>query len=140
MSNFKKTIAEKLKNRRYRHEFFAGRLKDEISTAIRDLRESRNMTQAQLAEAAHMKQSAISRLESASHGTWGIPTLLRLGEVLDARLRVTFVPMEEELLKYTIQGQQPMANNMNVPASMIPISFNIEYEKNAQNIEEPATP
>lgn len=119
ISKFKTMIAEKLKNKEYRHKFFRGRLKDEVAMAIRDLREKRKMTQTQLAEACGMKQSAISRLENATYGKWGIDTLLRISKALDARLVVALLPMEDVIEQY--QGKKKEnANNMEIPYYDLP--------------------
>lgn len=114
-SPFNQMIAEKLKNRIYRHKFFSGRLTDEIAMSIRDLREQRKMTQEELAKTIGMKnQSAISRMEQASYGKWGIPTLLRVAEGLDARLEVRFRPMEEVITEYQGMNKEK-GNNQEVP-------------------------
>ena len=107
-------IAEKLKNRIYRHKFFSGRLIDEIAMSIRDLREQRKMTQEELAKTTGMNQSAISRMEQASYGKWGIPTLLRVAEGLDARLEVRFRPMEEVITEYQRMNKEK-GNNLEFP-------------------------
>lgn len=113
-SPFNQMIAEKLKNRIYRHKFFSGRLIDEIAMSIRDLREQRKMTQEELAKTTGMNQSAISRMEQASYGKWGIPTLLRVAEGLDARLEVRLRPMEEVITEYQGMNKEK-GNNQEFP-------------------------
>lgn len=44
------------------------------------------MRQTDLAKAARMKQSAISRLEQAEYSRWGFNTLIRIADSLDARV------------------------------------------------------
>ena len=50
------------------------------------------MTQAALAEKCDMKQSALSRLESADYSGWSFKTLRRVAEALDARLQISIEP------------------------------------------------
>jgi transcriptional regulator with XRE-family HTH domain len=105
LSKFRARIREKLENRAYRHEFFRVQAQDEIATRIRELRESRGLTQEQLAKQCGMKQSAISRIEDASYSRWSFRTLWRVAEALDARIRVILEPMEEAVKAYDVDHQ-----------------------------------
>ena len=67
------------------------RLAYELGRAVRELREHRNWSQAQLARAADMTQSAVARFEAG--GTVPtLPVLERLAAALEADLSVTFEP------------------------------------------------
>ena len=69
--------------------YAAARLAFELGRAVRELREQRGWSQAQLAEVAAMTQSAIARFEAG--GT--VPTLQvleRLARALDVELAVRF--------------------------------------------------
>ena len=69
----------------------AARLAFELGAAVRDLRSARGWTQAELASAAGMTQSAVARFEAG--GT--VPTLPLLGRIaraLDADLTVRVEP------------------------------------------------
>lgn len=80
----------KLKNKAYAHAY-ARELQDlMLATQIRVLREQRNLTQAQLAALADMKQARISLLESGSYSQWSLATLRALAEALDVGLAVRF--------------------------------------------------
>jgi HTH-type transcriptional regulator / antitoxin HipB len=96
----KLNLAEKLKDRRYRNAFFRARAQDDTAANIRELRERRELSQAELAKRAGMKQSAISRIEQAEYSSWTYRTLQRVAEALDARLVVFFEPAEEVIAKY----------------------------------------
>jgi transcriptional regulator with XRE-family HTH domain len=85
-------LSEKFQRPEYFHEFFGGRAQDEVAEQIRSLREALGMTQAALAEKCDMKQSALSRLESADYSGWSFKTLRRVSEALDARLKISFEP------------------------------------------------
>ena len=98
----KLNLAEKLKDRDYRHRFFRGRAQDEVASLIKELREFRKLRQTDLAELCDMKQSAVSRIEQASYSRWNIDTLWRIAKALDLRMRITFEPMEDIIKQYQV--------------------------------------
>jgi ribosome-binding protein aMBF1 (putative translation factor) len=72
----------------------AARLAFELGRSVRELRERRGWSQAQLAKTSGMTQSAVARFEAG--GT--VPTLAvlaRLAAALDVSLRVGFEPRGE---------------------------------------------
>lgn len=95
-------LTDKLRDKRFRKKFFKATAQEGIASQIRFMREMRNMRQKDLAEAADMKQSAISRLEQADYSSWNLGTLLRLGEALDARVSVLIEPYEDVIRR--LQG------------------------------------
>jgi transcriptional regulator with XRE-family HTH domain len=100
LSSIKLGIAKKLRDRGYRHRFFARMAQDEVATQIRTLREKRGLRQADLAKQAQMKQPFVSRMEQSEHAGWNFQTLLRLACALDAKLHITFEPIEDVLRRY----------------------------------------
>jgi ribosome-binding protein aMBF1 (putative translation factor) len=71
--------------------YAAARLAFELGAAVRELREQRGWTQAQLAQNASMTQPAVARFEAG--GTVPtIPVLERLAHALGARLVVQLEP------------------------------------------------
>jgi transcriptional regulator with XRE-family HTH domain len=98
--SIKLNLAEKLKDKRYRTAFFRARAQDDTAANIRELRERREFSQAELAKRAGMKQSAISRIEQAEYSAWTYKTLQRVADALDARLVVFFEPAEDVIAKY----------------------------------------
>lgn len=71
----------------------AARLAFELGRAVRELRERRRWSQAQLAKAAGMTQSAVARFEAG--GTVPtLPVLERLAAALDVSLSVSFEPRD----------------------------------------------
>jgi transcriptional regulator with XRE-family HTH domain len=70
-----------------RQTFFRSMTQDEIASQIRGLRKERGLTQAQFADLAQMKQSAVSRIEQAEYSSWTLSTLFRAADALDARIR-----------------------------------------------------
>lgn len=97
-------LARELGDKDFRDEFFRGQLEISIPEQIKNLRKFRSLNQQELAEKAGMKQSAVSRLEGANYGKWGVDTLLRIAEALDSRLTVTFEPYEAVLAFYKTGG------------------------------------
>jgi transcriptional regulator with XRE-family HTH domain len=83
-------LKTKLRSREYRAEFAEALLDDTIALQIRTIRESRNLSQAELARRAGMKQGAISRIESSDYGKWSVSTLKRIARALDVPLLVRF--------------------------------------------------
>ncbi|WP_083556169.1 helix-turn-helix transcriptional regulator [Hyphomicrobium sp. NDB2Meth4] len=94
------SLQERLKNPEFRREWFRAELETRVPELFRDLRERRNLTQAELAVKADMKQSAISRFEASAEATWKLETLLRLADALDAKLSLTLVPAESVVAQY----------------------------------------
>ena len=84
------TRREKFTDREYRASYAESFLDTFIATQIKVLREQRNWTQQQLAEAGGMQQSRISALEDANYSRWSIATLKRLARAFDVPLNVSF--------------------------------------------------
>ncbi|MEJ2859567.1 helix-turn-helix transcriptional regulator [Actinomycetospora flava] len=82
---------ERLDQQDARDGYDDARRAHDLGTAVRELRAARGWTQAQLAEAAGMTQSAVARLEAG--GTMPtLPVLARLAEAMDADLVVRLAP------------------------------------------------
>ena len=90
-------LAEKLRDKTYRQEFFRGLTQDEIAMQVRTLRKQRGLRQADLARLTDTAQSAISRLEQADYSRWGFNTLMSIADALDARVRFVLEPAEEAI-------------------------------------------
>lgn len=122
MDNFIKPInleiAEKLrKDEVYRRAFFRAFTADDIALQIRKLRNFRGFKQVELAVAANMKQSAVSRIEQAEYSSWTFNTLLRIAEALNARLLVRFQITEDAIKDY-----EPGANSFATDVSHVSIA------------------
>lgn len=77
--------------------FFA---QSEVAAEIRGLRKRRRLRQAEVAALAKTGQSAISRIEKANYDGWTFKTLISIAEELEARLRITFEPIEDIVEQY----------------------------------------
>ncbi len=100
LSVTKLNFAARLRNRVFRRKFFRNSAQEEVAQQIRELRRKLKMRQVDLAKAAHMKQSAISRIEQADYSRWGFNTILRIADSLDARVSVRFEPADEVIAGY----------------------------------------
>lgn len=64
------------------------------------MRKKRRKSQIEVARAADMKQSAISRLEQDEYEAWSFKTLVRIAAVLEARPRFWLEPLEDVIQKH----------------------------------------
>lgn len=94
-------LARKLRDKEYRDAFFENWSTDEVADQMRRLRKRRRMRQVDVAERSGIRhQSAISRIEQSDYSAWNFATLLRIGQALDARVRIIFEPAEEVISSY----------------------------------------
>lgn len=96
-------LAERLKNRDFRREWFRAQLEADVPESFRDMREERGMTQADLAAATGMKQSAISRFEGSRDAKWKLETLTKLADALDAQLIISIIRAEDVIARYEFE-------------------------------------
>ena len=92
-------LGQKLREKEYRDAYVAAQLSVTIPLQIRALRNQRGWTQAHLAKAAGMKQSQISRVETAGQGLPSVNTLLRIASAFDVGLLTWFVPYSELVVR-----------------------------------------
>lgn len=89
MDDFEKLKKRLMKNPAFRKEYEATRLERGIARAVIRARMERGLTQKQLAEKLHTRQSVISRLESMNT-TPSLTFLKRLAQALNTTLQVQF--------------------------------------------------
>jgi transcriptional regulator with XRE-family HTH domain len=106
ITTVKLNFAHRLKNKVFRRKFFKRSAQDTVAAQIRELRNKRDMRQTDLAKAARMKQSAVSRIEQAEYSRWGFNTLTRIADALDARVRIIFEPAEDVIEEYERQERR----------------------------------
>lgn len=80
-----------MKNAEYREAYEALKPEFEVARAIIQLRGDAGLTQEELAQRLHTKQSVVARLESG-RGRPSTQTLQRLAEATGTRLRISFEP------------------------------------------------
>jgi transcriptional regulator with XRE-family HTH domain len=89
------SAAEKFKSRGYREACAEAYLRRcLISGQIRKLRKERGWTQEQLANAAGIKQSVISRAEDPNVARCTLTTLLQIAKGLDMAIDLKFTPFD----------------------------------------------
>jgi transcriptional regulator with XRE-family HTH domain len=93
--NTKSSLAEQLRDKNYRDAFMASQIRIGLPMQCRALRESREMTQPQLAELIGWSQPRISELERPGVRKPNIETLLRFASAFDVALQVRFVPFSQ---------------------------------------------
>lgn len=89
--SFRQTLDEQMKDPEFRAEWDALEPERQIIRAMLEGRESKDVTQKQLAEATGIAQADISRLENGTANP-SLRTLKRLADGLGMRLRLEFVP------------------------------------------------
>lgn len=80
-----KSIVRKQKSPRFRKAFSEEMSRLRLAHELRTIRQSRKMTQAQVAERAQMPQSVIARIESGTH-SFSITTLHKIARVFDKQV------------------------------------------------------
>jgi transcriptional regulator with XRE-family HTH domain len=90
MSEMRTRLLERFHDPEYRRVYWHDFLNTAIATQIKVLRESRGLTQAQLAALVGTSQPAISAHESPDKKSWSIATLRKLADAFDVALVVKF--------------------------------------------------
>lgn len=109
LASIDKELADRLeKDERFRNRYLRRWAQTEVATEIRALRSRRKMRQGDVARLASTGQSAISRIEKAEYDGWTFKTLMGIAEVLSARLRITFEPIEDVISNYRAGDSEPV--------------------------------
>lgn len=95
MTKFNEFLNEQLKDPEFRAEFEALEPEFAIIQAMMDARKSAGLTQKQLAEKTGIAQGDISKLESGNANP-SLKTLQRLASAMGMKLKVEFLPMNEQ--------------------------------------------
>lgn len=94
-------IANRLKDDApFRARYLRAWARTEVANQLRDVRRRRQMRQQDVAVKTGTGQSAISRIEKADYEGWTFKTLLKIAEVLDARLEITLTPIETVVARH----------------------------------------
>ncbi len=84
MMTFNSHLKEKLKNKRFKRMYEEEKELLDISLKILEARREQNLSQAELADRAHITQQQLSRIENGMN--FNIKTLLKLCDALDLSL------------------------------------------------------
>jgi transcriptional regulator with XRE-family HTH domain len=98
MKELVKTLVTEFDDKEYAHAYMEQFSNMAIAAQIKALREQRNWTQQQLAEAAKMKQERICALEDEDYDAWTIKTLRKLARAFDVTIKVSFEKFSSSLL------------------------------------------
>ncbi len=93
-------LARALVDKDFREAFVAETISQGIAFQIKETRDERGWTQAELGERAGKPQPVISQLENPDYGAYTLKTLKALASAFDVALVVRFVPFSE-LVNYT---------------------------------------
>ncbi|MFZ0663429.1 MAG: helix-turn-helix transcriptional regulator [Acidobacteriaceae bacterium] len=115
------SLVTQLRSKEYRDEFVAAQIRVGLPMQCRALRENREWTQPQLAEAAGMSQPRISEIERPGERKLNLDTLLRLASAFDVALQVRFIPFS----KFVDDDDDVDLNDFRVPT----------FEEDLRNLE-----
>lgn len=82
----------KLGDAEYRRAYLLASIEQGIAWQIKTNRTARALSQADLADALGVEQSAVSQLEDPAYGGHTVDTLIKLAEAFDCALSLEFVP------------------------------------------------
>ena len=105
----------------------SGRIRTYIALQVRELRESNNLSQSDLAVRTGTHQSAISRLENTDYGRMSVQTLIDLATAMDVALVVKFASYEDFLSQHSDV----------MPSALLAESFSETYERCAESTNRP---
>ena len=87
---FQNRLNKELKSKKFKKYFDEEAINVKIALEIANLRKKNNLTQKALAYKMHLPQQAISRLEQPDYTGYTLKTLIKLAEVFDKELLITF--------------------------------------------------
>lgn len=95
MSDFREFLNEQLKDPAFKAEWDALEPEHNIKVAIITARKNSGLTQTQLAEKSGIAQGDISNLETGNANPT-LNTLQRLASAMDMKLKLEFLPVDEQ--------------------------------------------
>src|SRR5579862_2266026 len=102
----KSELLASFRDRDYRRQFVAERVRSSMALQIRALREQREMSQTKLGDAIGMAQTWVSKLENPDYGKMTVATLLRLSDAFDTDLEIKFRPFSTTIDTLPRQGKE----------------------------------
>lgn len=89
-------LSEKMADAAYRKVFILADASSRIASDLISLRKRRGLSQKELADLINVHQSTISIMERLNSASWSFSTLCSIVAALDARIRITIQPSEDE--------------------------------------------
>jgi transcriptional regulator with XRE-family HTH domain len=108
MKELVKTLVSEFGDKEYAHAYMEEFSNMAIAAQIKALREQRNWTQHQLAQAANMKQERICALEDVDYDAWTIKTLRKLAKAFDLTVKVSFEKFSTGILDIPKMDRQSL--------------------------------
>jgi len=89
-------LKKKLKNKEFKKYLKLEKDKVELAQKISELRQEKNLKQADLAKRLHVSQQFISQIETAQENNLTIDTLLKLAESLGRSVEISFPKVSKQ--------------------------------------------
>ena len=105
MTNFDRYLTKQMQDTRFAARFERAGQAWDVALQIAALREHAGLSQKELARRLKTSQQHISRLESPDYEGHSLANLRRVADVLNARVRVVFEPVEKSVKRVA----QPIA-------------------------------
>jgi DNA-binding XRE family transcriptional regulator len=93
-TNYERDLARRLSDPIFRELYEQSRQQVRLAIQIREVRESRGWTQAELARRIGTSQPAIARLESGEYDGYTVGILRRIAQATSARLQIRLEPRQ----------------------------------------------
>ncbi len=107
-TNFDRYLERKLQDAGFRARFEAANQAWDIALQLSALRQTRGLTQKQVAEMLGTKQQAIARLEDPAYTGHSLSMVRKYVEALGANLEVIVVPVETSSAYSTQRSPKPL--------------------------------
>jgi transcriptional regulator with XRE-family HTH domain len=159
VSDIERALRTELRDPEYSEGYAESFLNAYVATQIKVIREQREMTQAQVAEAIGTTQAGISRIENVNYSSWSIRTLIKLARAFGVRLKVSFEPfgtLPDEVMAFNRDALQrvkreedplltalppsPLAANDSRGGNLVPINIYKILGGTADGNKKPAMP
>jgi transcriptional regulator with XRE-family HTH domain len=108
MSELAEKLGPEFQDKEYRDAYAEECLNAMIASQIRALREQRQMTQQQLADATGMGQPRIPVLEDSSYENWSVNTLRRFARAFDVALSVKFETFSDFIQDFEVMSRESL--------------------------------
>jgi DNA-binding XRE family transcriptional regulator len=92
LKTMREALKEEMKDPEFKKAFDQEEIYASLAINVAKLRETKNLSQAQLARKLHTTQQTISRLESQNNESISIRTLVKIADAFDQRLEINFFP------------------------------------------------
>lgn len=96
LEKFDGHLQEKLKNKTFRENFELESAKVALAQKIAEIRQEKNLKQADLAKKLHVSQQFISQIETAQENNLTLDTLLSIAKSLGRGIKISFPKISKQ--------------------------------------------